>query len=541
MPIVGLQKSGQEEEIETKYLTGASLQNFCNIVSAEKTRPVSDEPLIKVSSAVSGAAHFYERLRYSVDYHEEQVLRRHALKRILKRRYEGLSEIRDSARSLLVELIHARYLKNEYIPERMAEPVQILLDKYESLFLAIKKSPCRNKPDLIDWFLGVAASELDELLVPAQAEKLLINLIVNKSLTDNSLTEWKLSPSETRQQTIIAAYRAMYALDLAKLNFVLLVEREPDWLKFTSMHMKTSLPAILKHHMAIENSLRSDINERLYRVIKKRSLVFHALSAGLSEYGQELLQSEQTLVDKLTIICTGYYQAQKKRLFRAALRATFYILLTKMVVAVAVEAPLENRVYGDDISLVPLMINIFFPPIFIFLLTLTARLPGSRNTDQVVKYALQIAQNKDERLFQELPILRRSSAVSTSFLSIVYLLMYVVTFGLIFSLLHQVGFTLISTAFFMFFLCLVSFFAMRIRQPVSDLYVVSRRENVLVVIMQFISVPILKVGRFISLTSSRFNVVLYLFDYFLEAPVKSFLLVAEDVLGFFRQKREDIF
>lgn len=541
MPIVGLQKSGQEEEIETKYLTGASLQNFCNIVSAEKTRPVSDEPLIKVSSAVSGAAHFYERLRYSVDYHEEQVLRRHALKRILKRRYEGLSEIRDSARSLLVELIHARYLKNEYIPERMAEPVQILLDKYESLFLAIKKSPCRNKPDLIDWFLGVAASELDELLVPAQAEKLLINLIVNKSLTDNSLTEWKLSPSETRQQTIIAAYRAMYALDLAKLNFVLLVEREPDWLKFTSMHMKTSLPAILKHHMAIENSLRSDINERLYRVIKKRSLVFHALSAGLSEYGQELLQSEQTLVDKLTIICTGYYQAQKKRLFRAALRATFYILLTKMVVAVAVEAPLENLVYGDDISLVPLMINIFFPPIFIFLLTLTARLPGSRNTDQVVKYALQIAQNKDERLFQELPILRRSSAVSTSFLSIVYLLMYVVTFGLIFSLLHQVGFTLISTAFFMFFLCLVSFFAMRIRQPVSDLYVVSRRENVLVVIMQFISVPILKVGRFISLTSSRFNVVLYLFDYFLEAPVKSFLLVAEDVLGFFRQKREDIF
>ena len=147
----------------------------------------------------------------------------------------------------------------------------------------------------------------------------------------------------------------------------------------------------------------------------------------------------------------------------------------------------------------------------------------------------------DRRVFPKVKPPASASAVSTSAFFIFYILVFTLTFGFLVWLLKTFGFTPIGTAFFLFFLCIVAFFALRIRQPVRDLFVEKHRENPFVGLIDFFSLPILSLGQVISLTSARLNVFLYLFDYFLEAPFKSFLLVFEDVLGSFREKRERLF
>lgn len=546
MPIAGLNKFEAGSNIPTSSQVTEKVTNFISdVIEKQKniTRPIEDTPVIKVSSAVSGAAYLYERLRYSVDYHEEHVLRRHAMARILKRRFESIAGVNDSARSFLVELIHAGYLKNEAVPESMTDVVQQIMDRYEALFSSIKQSPCRDKNGLIDWFTGVAAAELDELLVPHPSETALIELVVSQVLLDNPLHDWQMSAEEKRVQALIASYRALYVLDLPKLHYILLTQRQTDWKNLPPDGMLANLPMILRQHQFIESALQHEAGEQLYRVIKKRSLVYHALNDVVLEHKEKaikILGDKDKLESEIGEVTNRYYHAEKLRLWRSAIRATFYIFLTKVIVALLIEAPVEHFIYGDDLSLTPIVVNVLFPPILMFLLTATTRFPKAKNTSAIVQYAQSITKGDNQRIFPEISAPGRSSSVSTWFLSLVYTLMFLVTFGLISYGLMQFGFTVISILFFIFFLSVVSFFAIRIRQPARDLYVIQQRDNIFVALIQFFSLPILKVGRWISLTSSRFNVFLYLFDYFLEAPVKSFLLITEDVLGFFRQKREDI-
>lgn len=546
MPITGIHKPKREEDAVTKPV---AVSNFVakfiqKILDGKqlKSTPSADVPVIRVSNAVSGAAHLYERLRYSVDYHEEHVLRRHALARILKRRFESLNGVTDSARSLLVELIHAGYLKNEAIPESIAIDVQAVLDRYVALFEAIRISPCRDKNALIDWFTGVAAAELDEKLVPHPSESALIDLVVAHVQLDNPLRDWHLGVEEMRSQLLISSYRALYVLDLPKLHYILLRERMPHWHTSAVDSMVAMLPTLLRHHQFIEAAMQHTAGEQLYRIIKRRSLVFHVLHdiVTSSDTPSLLLTDEKKLTIEIEATCERYYKAEKARLWQSALRATFYILLTKVVIALAIEAPIEYAIYGDDVPLAPLFVNVFFPPVLMFLLTATTRFPGGQNTSAVIQTLMSVVSGDGQRVFPHAIPAARSSAVSSWFLSLIYLVMFIVTFGAISIALGRVGFNFISLGFFLFFLSVVSFFAIRIRQPVRDLFVISRRDNIFIALIEFFSLPILKVGRWISLTSSRFNVILYLFDYFLEAPVKSFLLVTEDVLGFFRQKREDI-
>ena len=70
-----------------------------------------EEDVIKVSETVSAAASVYETVRNALEYDEEHLLRRNAIRRILKRRMVDVPS-GEMAQKLLRELIWARYLPN---------------------------------------------------------------------------------------------------------------------------------------------------------------------------------------------------------------------------------------------------------------------------------------------------------------------------------------------------------------------------------------------------------------------------------------------
>src|SRR3989339_1310893 len=84
----------------------------------------NDAPKIKVSDLVSKMAFYYEKIRNTVDYKEEHLLRKNAIERILRRQIviEGVISLkglnsREIAQELLTELIRAAYLKNNTVEE----------------------------------------------------------------------------------------------------------------------------------------------------------------------------------------------------------------------------------------------------------------------------------------------------------------------------------------------------------------------------------------------------------------------------------------
>jgi hypothetical protein len=98
----------------------------------------------------------------------------------------------------------------------------------------------------------------------------------------------------------------------------------------------------------------------------------------------------------------------------------------------------------------------------------------------------------------------------------------------------------VSAAIFIFFLCVVSFFAFRLRLVTREYVAVPRPDNVLTIISDFFSIPILRAGRFLSETISRFNVFVFFFDFILEAPFKIFLNILEEWSAFMKEKKEQL-
>lgn len=544
MPIAGLRKPSTEAaETVHSALTGPVNAYLQALRSAVHPAPPNGEvPVVHVSNVVSGAAAFYERLRYSLDYREEHLLRRHALERMLLRHYSSARTFEGIGSGILAELVQARYLPNDAIPESIIPQVQRILDRYDAALEAVVLSHQAGS-DAPGWLIGLASAELDEFLVPAPEEAALVDLMGSVVNRDNPLADWGLNQEECKVQVFIACYRALFAFDLQTLHFLLLSRQLPSWRETSVSEAPSLVPALLAERAIIDAALAHPAGERLAKSLRPKALVFHVIRDIVEEYGEDeaatVFRKEAHLSTAISETCQQYYQAARRRLFRSAYRSTVYILLTKVMLALLVEAPLEQLLEGA-VNPLPLIINLSFPPVLMFLLTVPTGLPGAANTAQVTKLVMAVLYGSDRRIFPTIKPVRRTSAVTVGIFSVIYLIAFGLSFGLTIWFLRLLGFSPVGMGFFLFFLSVVSFFAIRVRQPIRDLFVSRSRENLLAVLINFFSLPVLSLGQWIARTSARFNVFLYLFDYFLEAPLKSFLLVSDEVLGRFRDKREDL-
>ena len=546
MPIEGLTKrqaSVVAEPTAEKQKLNPLVQTFLS--SLRKKQSIvqkADGPLIHVSSVISGAAVFYEKLRYSLDYREEHLLRRHAIERTIRRQLEENGNFGEFARPFLVELVQAQYLKNDAVPESTVLKVQNILDRYEVLLELSAKESSDNKKPLKNWLLGLVSAELDDELAPSPEYEALVNFMVSRVIKDDPLVGWSLGSEDNVRLVFIACYRALFAFDPQTLHFFILRKRFPEWSQCSAGEVSVWWPALCQERALIDRALRHQASAKLYRSLKSRAIVFHALkdiAIKIANEFDDIFLNKKRLAAELEEVCSQYYRGSRRRLYRSAVRSTIYIFLTKILLALLAEAPAEQFIFGV-VATTPLIINTAFPPALMFLLTVTTRFPGKLNTQRVGQFLTAILYGEEKRLFPQVKKPASSSLFSIGLFSFFYLLTFTLTFGGIIWALSKINFTFIGIAFFLLFLTIVSFFAIRIRQPVQDLFISDRRENILLVLINFFSLPILRVGQFISLTSARLNVFLYLFDYLLEAPFKSFLRLAEDVLGFFREQREDI-
>lgn len=134
---------------------------------------------------------------------------------------------------------------------------------------------------------------------------------------------------------------------------------------------------------------------------------------------------------------------------------------------------------------------------------------------------------------------RPHGPILTIFLTAIYILAFIVSFGVILKTLTILKFSILSKAVFILFLSGVAFFAYQIRQVAKD-YKVSDRESFLSPIADFFMVPILSLGQWVGKGLARFNFFTFIFDFIIEAPLKTIIEVFEELTHFLREKREEV-
>ncbi len=515
----------------------AGLKHRESVVSA-----VNGEETIEVSVPASTAASIYEKVRNTLDYQEEHLLRRNAIERIL-RRYRGGGETPDRmASELLKELVWAKYLPNKTVPLSLGETIATILGKYEPLFLAVA-SVKANRDRLNTWLLDVVATEVEYTLAPPMTDEALASFMYEEM---RSRIDWDskfgLSDEAKDLRLYTAIHRTLLKSNTATLRFRLLTLYYPTWAGTqASPELSDELANnIVRIIDTIETEIYHPLTDRLSRVLRRKAGMFRVLRDAFlhAKDPSALLTSASALDDAVKDALHHRTEDFRVRLRRTVVRAVLFLFITKMLLALILEVPYDFFIVKDA-SWYPLLVNITFHPLFLAFIGLTVSIPEKKNSEDYQAAIRAIAVGAQHQLLT-VRVKRETRGTWFNVFLVLYALLFVVVYGVIGSVLHGFGFHALSIGLFLFFLSLVTFFGIRIRSSAKDIVASDARNGFLGTAFDILMLPIVRAGAWLSIRVAKINVFIYFFDFIIEAPLKVAIEFVESWLTFVREKKEEI-
>ena len=494
---------------------------------------------INVNRFVSEIATWYEKFRNAMDYREEEVVRRAAIERILKRRlfFGGGGE--KIASPLMRELLWARYFPDASISDEEIKKVGGVIDLYLELReqLLTKQHDVKIKIDSLIYQL--LSSHLEIMLNKSKDVELISNFIFH--LLKERITI-KDDSEETRDiQVFIAVRRAFAKDDIAFLRFHLF---EQYFGSITEGNIHTIASNFAKGYKELERQIKYSLKERIVSYVKKQLPPFLIFAEVLrKERGgiRALISNTEEFQNSIFATAQGRYQTISKKVRTAIVRSVIFILLTKFIFAFSVEATYDNIVVGH-IEWNSLVINIVIPPLLMVIASLFIRTPDFNNTkriyDKIMSVLLLDKPELDRPLILSLKPEKRNPVLNFVFTAL-WWGAFILSFGLIIYTLERLKFSPASQGIFVFFVAIISFLAYRINQTAHS-YTIPARQSFLSPIMDFFFMPIIRVGRRFTEGLSQINIFLYVFDYLIETPFKELFGFLEQWFFFLQTKREEM-
>lgn len=524
----------------------AKMVNVFKLKQQEEKEVLDDENKIRVNQVVSKVSLIYEKLRNVVDYNDEHLLRKNAIFRILKRLILIERREEELGMSLLRELIRINYLPNNAIPETRAKEVDVIIGKY--LFLesvADQNYKSRQAFKLTAFFLQIAACEIEDILFDFRQRQVLTLTMVKIFRQDIALPE---SINEKDQNILfnLTVIRSLLKSDEVILYYYLLSELYPNF--FTSEPNKEELIELVKDwgkiKLKFDYYLNHPFKNKLGRLGRKHAVYFLILRDVLQKNPDQIDQiitHPKVLEEKVVEICTQRYKEVRIKVIRSVIRSIIYIFITKMVLALLIEVPLDYLL-EQTLNYTALLINIIFPPFLMLGISLFITFPKKKNTEKIVQHIKEIVYRRpDAEKKYHLKDREGRGAIANFFFNIFYFIVYGLTFGFVVWCLGKLQFNFLSGIIFIFFLCVVSFFAVNIRHKARELIVYDKKEGLINFLFDLFSLPIVRIGQWLSLKMSKINVFVFLLDFIIEAPLKIILEVIEKWFSFVREKKEEIY
>lgn len=500
---------------------------------------------IHVDEVASKVAAFYEKIRGVVDWREEHLMRRAAIERMLKRRLLLSKDAEEIAQSSVLELIRGGHFPNDRIEESKTEEVRKIIDKYVFVLDNSPQPPTEKiKAQLYDWLLSIAACEIEETLAPPKRETALIEYMAELMEERIEFKKLEIPEEKKKKQIYIAVQKALFKLDNPFIAYSLLKKMYPQWRDFNGTHpqLKEIAQNVYSIWGSIEKDFKHPLAEKIYRVCERYDTPYLILSDVISENPpsiSETLEKPELFEEKITQAYKNRFVALKAKVRRAAIYATLSIFVTKILLAFAVEVPFDKYVTGQ-FSSSALGLNILIPPLLMFFLILTIRPPKPANLQQVILETMKITYKTERKDVYQIAPPRKRGWLINIFLTIFYLLTFCVSFGLIIWGLQKLDFGVLSIIIFLVFVSLISFAGIKIRERSRELEVIREKESVFVIFIDFFSLPLIRIGRWLSSQWTRFNVIVILFNFLLDLPFQSFIEFLEQWRAFLKEKKEEI-
>ena len=534
--------SSQREVIVLSSYTKTLIENLRTIKPKPK---VEEASRITVSKTASFLAFVYEKIRNAVEYREEQLIRRAAIERIVKRRLTLNPEGKREGENVVRELLWARYFPEDSLSFKDVHKIQAIIDRY--LLIKNRLTIGRSGEDrayLVQFLIDFLTCQIEEILSPDKATR---NRQHNYFVYQTLRNKVKIDDiAEIKQNAYFyaATEKAFSRSDRPYLRYHIFQLSYQSLDQYNQEQINQLIPQIPSIFKKIDQIIDNPYNDKLLRFVRKQIPPFLILFEILS---RRLNQAEQLLTDKKKLwtevegICREKYALINKRLRQTAIRSLIYIFLTKMLLAVLLEFPLSQYFYGE-VNLLSIAINTLFPPVLMLLIIGFVKAPGEKNTRRIFLRIVNII-NKDKSFENSVVLISKKPKQKRPILVFGFTIFYSLTFIITLSLIHEglsyFNFNLISETIFLFFISVVSFFGYRVKQIAKE-YKLSEKTSFFSPFIDFFFMPILSLGKFFSSEISRLNFFIAFFDFLIEAPFKLIIEIFEEWISFVKERKEEI-
>lgn len=469
----------------------------------------------------------YEQLRNAAEYTEEHLLLQRAIRRFYNRLFLSRDQrsVVSSGEELLVELTLAGYIINDSIPVSLIETINQLTVEYYDARLSLGLAKSRTNA----WTLDVLAVEIEALINDSTKRNVFVQFCHSHFM--QSLDQATLFGGEQPDFEIalfVAIHQALLRSDNASIRTSLL-------------HRYGQTPANIEAYKATNRKLdelfASDLVDKLFRLIRRQGAPFRVLWRMIDEQGDidKLLPSQSKFLEAYEQEIVSEYADLASRINRGIIKSVVFLIITKFLIGLSIEVPYDLLVHGAIIWRA-LIINLLFPPIYMILLRLTLALPGSANTHAMVDVIDHLFYGSEKSV----TLSRQMKGSFGAAYNTVYSFFFIIVFGGVSFLLWNLGFSLVHLAIFFIFLSTASFLGFRLSRMVRDMEVVDGDQNSITTVRDFLYMPFVIVGRWISEKYSSVNIVAMILDMLIELPLKTVLRLIRQWAAFISSKKDEL-
>lgn len=559
-------------QYELNELTNEFLLDYVQGILYQQKPVVSP---IESDEFAAKLAKVYEKIRRIVDWKEENLIRRTAIERILKRTL--LSEISGLGQSsldsekitgpLVLEMVRSGYFSNKQISKNKIPLAKQSLAKYiyiinnspfsgKGYVTDIKpdadqdeqkkrKANLKEKVNFFNWILEIAACEIEEILEPSFKENALINFMtfsVKNSL--KVLPQNKMTDEEILIQTYIAVHRSLFSLDSPIISYNLIKYRYPQWFENDPEFMKNFSENIEITREQINNDLDHQYGKEFFKICERQDAAFLILGDVMKELEEDPELIESKLKDKKQLFKTiaSVYDRRlatlKNRLYRSAIYSTLSIFVAGLASFIIFEGPVAKFV-GEGFSWFALFVDLAVPSALMFILVITIQPPKKDNFSRVKEEILKIIIKSNEKDEFEINLVKKRNWLLNFIFSFFSLMGGVIGAYAVYLIFKVAGVPWTSIYVDVVNVAMVVFAAMVIRHKAQEL-TIQESGSVLTMIVDFFYLPLAKVGQWLSAKWKEYNIVSVFFTALVDAPFSVIVGLVEDWRSFLRDRRSEI-
>ncbi len=510
------------------------IDTYESTIAAQRSKETIHIPT--VGSRLSTA---YEQLRNASEYAEDNLLRQRAIRRYLRRvlSFHEYGSTKQHAHELVTELTQAEYLPNNHLTQADIKAIATHIKRYYKAYWQYTKIETSSSKRLKfqEWVLDVLSVRCEQVLESNIRQLSFAHFAYTylqpKVDIATLVRKEQINPVDYPLVLYMAIQRSLLKSDNASIRAALLDSYRQD---ISLIHNFEAF------NLRLDALFESKTVAFASRIISRNGATLRMIYSGFYTQNAPIslltLRSEDTLDYALRQHIEQEYADLNRRLDKGIMRSIVFLLITKSIIGLGVEVPYDILVEGHILWL-PLILNLFFPVIYIIVSRSTLSTPTLRNTDAIVEHTKDIFYSANDSAAYPIKVPRAKSSAG---FNVLYASMFVAVFVGLSYLLMLLQFNIVQGVIFFIFLSTASFLAFRLSNQVREVEALTLSQGSLSLLRDVIYMPFIYVGQQISYRYSRVNIIALILDIVIELPLKTVLRLTRQWTQFLNSKKDEM-